>query len=80
MADSGNYHDWKATNVVAQRQEGYYLVYVKPPRGDITHSQFRALANIARRYTGGRASARPRNRTWPFVGCRVVACTKYGRP
>ena len=52
---SGNYHDWKATNVVAQRQEGYYLVYVKPPRGDITHSQFRALANIARRYTGGRA-------------------------
>ena len=48
------YHQWRETNVVSQRQEGYYLVYVKPPRGDISHTQFRALANIARRYTGGR--------------------------
>jgi sulfite reductase beta subunit-like hemoprotein len=54
---TGEYQDWKATNVVAQRQEGYYIVYVKPPRGDITDSQFRGLADIARRYTGGRTRA-----------------------
>ena len=50
----GDYNRWRETNLVAQRQEGYYLVYVKPTRGDITPEQFRALADIARRYTGGR--------------------------
>ena len=49
------YNRWRETNVEAQRQEGYYLVYVKPVRGDIDHAQFRGLADIVRRYTGGRA-------------------------
>ena len=49
----GDYNRWRETNVVAQRQQGYYLVYVKPTRGDITPEQFRALAGIVRRYTGG---------------------------
>ena len=52
---SAAYHRWRETNVAGQRQEGYHVVYVKPVRGDITHSQFRALADIVRRYTGGRA-------------------------
>ena len=52
---SGDYNRWRETNVAPQRQEGYYLVYVKAPRGDITHTQFRSLADIVRRYTGGRA-------------------------
>ena len=30
-------------------------MYVKPVRGDISHAQFRGLADIVRRYTGGRA-------------------------
>ena len=51
----GAYQNWRETNVEAQDQEGYFLVYVKPTRGDITHSQFHALADIVRRYTGGRA-------------------------
>jgi sulfite reductase beta subunit-like hemoprotein len=51
----GEYGYWKATNVVAQKQAGYYLVYVKPVRGDLTPDQFHGLADIARRYTGGRA-------------------------
>ena len=50
----GDYNRWRETNVVAQGQEGYFLVYVKPTRGDITPSQFRDLADIVRRYTGGR--------------------------
>jgi sulfite reductase beta subunit-like hemoprotein len=51
----GEYSYWKATNVIAQKQPGYYLVYVKPVRGDLTPAQFRGLADIVRRYTGGRA-------------------------
>ena len=52
---SGEYHYWRETNVVPQKQDGYYVVYVKPVRGDISHTQFAALADIVRRYTGGRA-------------------------
>ena len=51
------YQKWQDTNVVAQRQQGYNLVYVAVTRGDLTSSQFRALAEIVRRYTGGRAVA-----------------------
>ena len=50
----GEYNRWRETNVVAQGQEGYFLVYVKPARGDITPSQFRELAKLVRQYTGGR--------------------------
>ncbi|PKB82586.1 MAG: hypothetical protein BZY88_03900 [SAR202 cluster bacterium Io17-Chloro-G9] len=49
----GEYSRWKETNVLAQRQEGYHVVYVKPTRGDITGDQFRGLAEIVRTYTGG---------------------------
>ena len=49
------YSRWVETNVVSQQQEGYHLVYVKPVRGDITPEQFHGLADIVRRYTGGRA-------------------------
>ena len=38
---SGEYHYWRETNVVSQKQDGYYVVYVKPVRGDISHTQFR---------------------------------------
>ena len=51
----GQYDQWRQTNVEAQKAEGYHMVYVKPVRGDITHTQFRALADIVRRFTGGRA-------------------------
>jgi sulfite reductase beta subunit-like hemoprotein len=51
----GEYNYWKETNVVSQKQAGYYVVYVKLPRGDISHTQFPALADIVRRYTGGHA-------------------------
>ena len=54
---SGEYHYWLETNVVAQKQAGYNIVYVKPVRGDLTPAQFRGLADILRCYTGGRANA-----------------------
>ena len=54
---SGEYNYWRETNVVGQKQAGYNVVYVKPVRGDLSPAQFRGLADILRRYTGGRANA-----------------------
>ena len=42
---------WYSTNVRPQRQEGYSTVTATLPLGDITASQLRALADIARRFT-----------------------------
>ena len=53
----GEYSRWKDTNVLAQRQNGYYIVYIKPTRGDITGDQFKGLADIARRFGGGQVRA-----------------------
>src|SRR6476620_4442625 len=44
---------FRDSNVTAQRQEGYSAVQVHVPRGDLTPDQLRALAQIARRYSGG---------------------------
>ena len=46
---------WKSANTVEQKQEGYYVAYVKLPLGDIYAHQFPRLADIVRKYTGGRA-------------------------
>ena len=42
---------WVKTNTRPQKQEGYVVVTVALPLGDITASQLRALADIARRFT-----------------------------
>ena len=42
--------EWKKTNVYAQPQPGYSVVYVKVPLGDLTSDQLRALARMARKY------------------------------
>jgi len=42
---------WLKTNTRPQKQEGYAVVTVALPLGDITASQLRALADIARRFT-----------------------------
>ena len=57
VAHSEEFRRWRETNVEAQRQEGYFAVMVKPERGNLDGTQFRALAEIMRRYTGGRARA-----------------------
>ncbi|HEY3235278.1 MAG TPA: nitrite/sulfite reductase, partial [Polyangiaceae bacterium] len=43
---------WRATNVQPQRQNGYAVVTITLPLGDLTPSQGRAVADMARRYTG----------------------------
>ena len=42
---------WRASNVRLQKQEGYATVAVTLPLGDITASQLRSLADIARRFS-----------------------------
>ncbi|GBD10995.1 Sulfite reductase [ferredoxin] [bacterium HR23] len=53
--DNPEFQAWKRANTVEQRQKGYYAVFVKIPLGDVYAHQFPVLADIVRRYTGGRA-------------------------
>ena len=46
------YDDWARTNVYRQRQEGYATVTVTLALGDVTSTQMRQLADIARKYVG----------------------------
>ena len=46
---------WLESNVQPQRQEGYSAATARLPLGDIDAEQFRALADICRKYAGGRA-------------------------
>ena len=47
------YNRWRQTNIREQRQAGYATITVALPLGDITPTQLRALADIARRFTNG---------------------------
>ena len=47
--------DWMASNVMFQSQPGYAAATVCLPLGDLTSDQLRTLADVARRYNGGRA-------------------------
>ena len=47
--------DWMASNVMFQSQPGYAVATVCLPLGDLTSEQLRTLADITRRYNGGRA-------------------------
>lgn len=48
---SESFKRWLETNIRAQRQSGYGTATVTLPLGDITPTQLRALADIARRFT-----------------------------
>ena len=54
-ADDAAYENWKRTNVEAQRQDGFSMVFVRVERGDIYANQWPQLADIARKFAGGRA-------------------------
>jgi sulfite reductase (ferredoxin) len=51
--DMSDFERFRASNVTAQRQTGFSAVQVHVPRGDLTPDQLRALADIARKYSGG---------------------------
>jgi sulfite reductase beta subunit-like hemoprotein len=49
--DSPAYERWLHTNVVSQKQEGYFTVFITLGAGDITASQLRVLASAIRDYS-----------------------------
>jgi sulfite reductase (ferredoxin) len=51
LLGSEAFQSWQKTNTQPQKQEGYVVVTVALPLGDITANQLRALADIARRFT-----------------------------
>jgi sulfite reductase beta subunit-like hemoprotein/uncharacterized protein (UPF0332 family) len=48
---SEDFQRWLKTNTRLQKQEGYVVATVNLPLGDLTSTQLRALADIARRFT-----------------------------
>jgi sulfite reductase (ferredoxin) len=53
--DGAPFERFRDANVVPQRQRGFSAVEVQIVRGDLTPEQFRGLAEIMRRYSGGYA-------------------------
>jgi sulfite reductase beta subunit-like hemoprotein len=53
--DNREFNRFVASNVEAQRQDGFSTVQVKVTRGDLTPEQLRGLAQIMRDFTGGYA-------------------------
>lgn len=50
VINSLDYKHWRATNVVAQKQEGFYGVYIKVSKGDIKTELARELVNAISPY------------------------------
>jgi sulfite reductase (ferredoxin) len=53
--DGGEFERFRESNVKPQRQKGFSTVQIKVIRGDLTPEQFRGLADVMRRYSGGYA-------------------------
>ena len=49
---SSEFNQWFETNVYSQRQDGYSVVTVNLPLGDLTSKQTWALADVASKYVG----------------------------
>ncbi|NQW17344.1 MAG: nitrite/sulfite reductase [Chloroflexi bacterium] len=50
-----DFMEWKSSNVEAQRQSGYNLVFIAITRGDLLSAQIHGLAEIMRNHANGRA-------------------------
>jgi sulfite reductase (ferredoxin) len=50
--DDAGFAAWHRSNVMSQSQDGYSLAILALPLGDLTATQARALADIARQYIG----------------------------
>lgn len=54
QAPRDNFDAWKRTNAIPQAQSGYCLVYILLPIGDLTSGQFHTVADLSRKYAGGK--------------------------
>ncbi|MGI0035044.1 MAG: nitrite/sulfite reductase, partial [Nitrososphaera sp.] len=71
--DSPAYERWLHTNVVPQRQDGYFTVFITLGAGDITASMLRVLASAIREYS---AEAVARNTPQQNFAVRYVRGTE----
>ncbi|MBI2980728.1 MAG: nitrite/sulfite reductase [Deltaproteobacteria bacterium] len=53
-AGGGDFLEWKKTNVTPQKQSGYSMVEIRLTTGDMAPRQMRPLADLLRRYAGGK--------------------------
>ena len=51
--DVSEFERFRGSNVIQQKQDGFSAVEVKVTRGDLSPDQLRAIADLARRYSGG---------------------------
>ncbi|HUR87336.1 MAG TPA: nitrite/sulfite reductase [Solirubrobacteraceae bacterium] len=51
--DLAQYERFCRHNVAPQKQDGFSTIHIKVTRGDLTPEQFRGVAEIMRRYSGG---------------------------
>jgi sulfite reductase beta subunit-like hemoprotein len=59
QASAPGYERWRWTNVREQKQPGMYAVSITIPMGNIGIFQFRELARIMRKYSGGNGRTNP---------------------
>lgn len=68
IEDHKHYELWKATNVIAQKQEGYVAIGIKVLLGDFYTDKARLLADLVRDYAAGEVRLTLRqNILLPFV-------------
>ena len=77
--DGSEFERFRASNVTAQRQEGFSAVQVHVPRGDLSPEQLRALADIARTLLGRLGPHHRAPEPAPALGARRGASTRSGR-
>jgi sulfite reductase (ferredoxin) len=62
--NSDPYKRWLHSNVVSQKQNGYFVVFVTLGAGDITSNQLRSLAKTIRNYSGERCARNTPNQNF----------------
>lgn len=50
--DAKNFEDWKKTNVLQQKQKGFFAIGIKVPLGDFYTDKARKLADLIKNYAG----------------------------
>jgi sulfite reductase (ferredoxin) len=53
-APKPGFEAWKRTNALRQKQDGFRMVYILLPIGDLSSAQFHAIADLSRKYAGGK--------------------------
>jgi len=76
-----DFNHWVETNVVQQPQPGYVAVTVTIPLGNLSPEQFRAVADVMRRFSGGNARTQQNQNLvlrWVTDSCKMGITSSTG--